>query len=61
MTQIFTQTPNLSAKIQETQAKDSFPDLVGPSQNTIKNILNFSKNLEVKTSKFLEYLEIVKS
>lgn len=61
MTQIFTQTPNLSAKTQETQAKDSFPDLAGPSQNTLQNILNFSKNLEVKTSKFLEYVEMMKS
>jgi hypothetical protein len=32
-----------------------------PSENALKNILNYSKNLEVKQSKLLPYLEFLKS
>ena len=32
-----------------------------PSENTLNNILNYSKNLEVKKLKLLPYLEFLKS
>lgn len=32
-----------------------------PSQISLQNVLNFSKNLEVIPSKFITYIEILKS
>ena len=32
-----------------------------PSENALMNILNYSKNLEVKPSKLLPYLEFLRS
>lgn len=61
MTQTFTLTPDFTAKNKQSLAKSEFPDFAEPSQHLIQNILNFSRNLEVKPSQYVKHVELVKS
>lgn len=60
MTQTFTLDLDLTAKQNEKEFNQEF-DFAGPSEQTIQNILNFSRNLEVKKSEFLKSIELLKS
>lgn len=61
MTQTFTQIINLTAKIRKEEKKiPSFEDAV-PSETVVQTILNFSKNLEIKHSKLVPAIEMMKS
>jgi hypothetical protein len=66
MTQTFTSNLNETATKLEKENhyqlsdSDSFRN-AGPSINVINNILNFSKNLEVKRSRFVNTIEVIKS
>ena len=58
MTQTF--TPNLNEtnlKLEKVQ----FSGFIEPSKNVLDNILNFSKNLEIKHSKLVDVIEVIKS
>ena len=52
MTQTFTSNINETATKSNKDPKDQFANFSEPSKNVINNILNFSKNLEIKRSKF---------
>ncbi|MDO8998545.1 MAG: hypothetical protein Q7W45_02190 [Bacteroidota bacterium] len=41
--------------------KDQLPEFAEPSKNVINNILNFSKSLEIKKSRFVDLIEVIKS
>lgn len=60
MTQTFTSAFDLTAEKFE-KLKHSLFYNAEPSNNTIQNILNYSKNLEVKTSALIDHIEIIKS
>lgn len=56
-------TPNLNEitiKL-EKDLQDQLPDFFDPSKDVMNNILNFSKNLDVKKSRFVDAIEIMKS
>lgn len=61
MTQTFTSNINETATKSNKDPKDQFANFAEPSKNVINNILNFSKNLEIKRSKFVDMIELVKS
>jgi hypothetical protein len=61
MTQTFTSNINETATKSNNDPKDQFANFAEPSKNVINNILNFSKNLEIKRSKFVDMIELVKS
>ncbi|MBL7922057.1 MAG: hypothetical protein JNJ40_17210 [Bacteroidia bacterium] len=61
MTRTFTSNLNETAIKTETDLGDQLPEFAEPSKNVIDNILNFSKNLDVKRSKFVETIETIKS
>jgi hypothetical protein len=61
MTQTFTSNINETATKSNKDPKDQFVNFAEPSKNVINNILNFSKNLEIKRSKFVDMIELVKS
>jgi hypothetical protein len=61
MTQTFTSNLNETATRSKKDLKDQFADFAEPSKNVIDNILNFSKNLEIKRSKFIDTIEVIKS
>jgi len=61
MTQTFTSNINETATKSNKDPKDQFSNFSEPSKNVINNILNFSKNLEIKRSKFVDMIELVKS
>ena len=61
MTQTFTLDLDFTAQETEKDQKRSFLDIADPSETTIQNILNYSKNLEVKQSGFIKNIEIIKS
>jgi len=61
MTQTFTLDLDFTAKEAEKEQKNTFLDIAEPSENTIQNILNFSRNLEVKQSKLIRSIELLKS
>ncbi len=61
MTQTFTSNLNETATQSNKDLKDQFANFVEPSKNVIDNILNFSKNLEIKKSKFVDFVEVIKS
>lgn len=60
---IQTSTPDLdfTAKETQTEQKPGLPEIAEPSERTIQNILNYSRNLEVKQSMFIKDVEILKS
>lgn len=45
----------------EAEEKISLPDLTEPSDNVVNMILNFSKNLEIKTSEYIKEVKLMKS
>lgn len=61
MTQTFTSNLNEIATKSNKDLKDQFANFAEPSKNVIDNILNFSKNLEIKKSKFVDFVEVIKS
>lgn len=61
MTQTFTLRPTLTEKTAKNENKPSSFGAEGPSESVINNILNFSKNLEIKHSRLVPAIEIVKS
>jgi hypothetical protein len=61
MTQTFTPGTDFTAKQTEKEPDKAFLKLAEPSESTIQNILNFSKNLEVKQSKWIDTIELLKS
>jgi hypothetical protein len=61
MTQTFTSNLNETATQSNKDLKDQFAGFAEPSKNVIDNILNFSKNLEIKHSKFVDAIEVMKS
>ncbi len=60
---ISTSTPALD--FSENKLKNSkenhFPDFASPSFRAIEAILNYSKNLEIIKSKFVQEIELIKS
>lgn len=61
MTETFTPKLDLNVKPSLEEQKIPFAGFAGPSTNVINNILNFSKNLEIKNSKFIEDIQLMKS
>lgn len=61
MTQTFTLDLDFTAKEAERKQKSDFLEFAEPSNSTIQNILNFSRNLEVKQSKLVKSIELLKS
>jgi len=61
MTQTFTLDLDFTAHETKKEQKNTFLDIAEPSENTIQNILNFSKNLEVKQSSLIKTIEMLKS
>lgn len=57
---IQTFTTNLNEKVIKSENNQS-PDSTEPGKMIIDTILNFSRNLEVRNSKFIEAIEIIKS
>jgi hypothetical protein len=61
MIETFTPRVDWHAKPTLKEEKIPFTDFAEPSKNVIKNILNFSKNLEVKQSFFIKDIAFIKS
>lgn len=61
MTQTFTLDLDFTAKNIEKELKSQFLEIAEPSEKTIQNILNFSRNLEIKKSRFLPPIEVIRS
>ena len=61
MTKTFTQRPDLTAITLKKEKKIPFFEVAGPSNTIIQNILNFSKNLEVKHSRLIPPIELIRS
>lgn len=61
MTQTFTLDLDFTAKETKKEQKNAFLEIAEPSNGTIQNILNFSRNLEVKQSKLVKSIELLKS
>ncbi|MES2681683.1 MAG: hypothetical protein V4635_17440 [Bacteroidota bacterium] len=61
MTETFTHGLDLNVKPSPEEPKIPFAGFAEPSKNVIQNILNFSKNLEIKRSKFVSDIELIKS
>ena len=60
MTQTFTSQIHETA-IKTKKAQSELPEFAEPSDNVLDNILNFSKNLEIKKSRFVDFVETIKS
>ena len=61
MTRTFTSNLNETAIKSAKDHGDQLPEFAEPSKNVIDNILNFSKNLEIKRSRFVDSIEMIKS
>ena len=61
MIQTFTPALDITVADTEKESKNNFFDLAEPSNLTIQNILNYSKNLEVKQSRLIREVELMKS
>jgi hypothetical protein len=61
MMQTFTPGPDLAANETEKEEKSTLLEFAEPSENTLQNILNYSKNLEIKQSKWISSVELLKS
>jgi hypothetical protein len=61
MTQTFTSASDFTAEQPQKELKNTFLASAEPSENTIQNILNFSKNLEIKQSKLVNFIELIRS
>jgi hypothetical protein len=45
----------------KTSTENQLPDFASPSLKTIEAILNYSKNLEIKKSKYVQEIEFMRS
>lgn len=61
MTQTFTPDLDLTAQDTEKELTAGFLSHAEPSKGTIQNILNYSRNLEIKKSQLIPAIEIIKS
>ena len=61
MIQTFTLDLDFTAKNTEKEQKNALLQFAEPSKTTIANILNFSRNLEIKQSKLINSIELLKS
>lgn len=61
MTQTFTPATDFTDEEHRKEQKNTFQDFDVPSEKTIQNILNFSKNLEIKPSRLVEAVEFIRS
>jgi hypothetical protein len=61
MTQTFTPDLDLTAKKTEKEPTDNLLEHAEPSLKTIQTILNYSKNLEIKSSALINDIEVIKS
>lgn len=61
MTETFTQSPDLTAEHPVKEEKIPFAPFAEPSENVIRNILNFSRNLEIKKSGLIPPIEVIRS
>lgn len=61
MTKTFTLDLDFTANNTKKEQKNTFLEFAEPSERTLQNILNFSKNLEVKQSKLVKSIELLKS
>ena len=61
MIQTSTLSPDFTANEAKKEQKTDFLNFAEPSVATIQTILNYSKNLEVKSSNLLKNIEFVKS
>jgi hypothetical protein len=61
MTKTFTLDLDFTANDIKKEQKNTFLNIAEPSERTLQNILNFSKNLEVKHSKLVRSMEWIKS
>ncbi len=61
MTQTFTPALDFTANDTKKEQKNAFSEFAEPSNNSIQNILNYSKSLEIKHSELIKEVEIVKS
>lgn len=61
MITIFTPATDLPATKQNEKKEAQLPDLEGPSDHVIANILNFSRSLEICKSRLVGEVEIVKT
>ena len=60
---IITFTPNKTTTEENTvkTKQMNLPEFLDPSENTINAILNYSKNLEIKSSLLMDEFEVLKS
>ena len=61
MTETFTPGLDLNVKPSLEEPKIPFAGFAEPSKNVIKNILNYSKNLEIKKSVLVSDISLIKS
>ncbi|MDI1353767.1 MAG: hypothetical protein PSX36_02525 [bacterium] len=61
MIQTFTHASQSTANQSKRKKEDEPFTFAEPSFNTIQTILNFSKNLEIRHTKFVRDIEIIKS
>ncbi|PBQ34243.1 hypothetical protein CNR22_21535 [Sphingobacteriaceae bacterium] len=61
MTRTFTLDLDFTATVNKKEQQNTFLDHAEPSERTLQNILNFSRNLEVKPSKLIHTIELLKS
>jgi hypothetical protein len=61
MIKTFTPVSNFTVKTEKEKAEVQLPDTDSPSENVINSILNYSRNLEVKRSGFVENVEFIRS
>jgi hypothetical protein len=61
MTKTFTLDLDFTANDIKKEQKNTFLNIAEPSERTLQNILNFSKNIEVKHSKLVRSMEWIKS
>lgn len=60
---IKTSTPifDLTAEQSQTEKAIALADFAEPSEKSIQAILNYSKNLEVRQSQLIPFIELIKS
>jgi hypothetical protein len=56
-----TQVLDFTEEKSKQTGQDFLPDFDSPSLQSISNILNYSRNLDVKRSKFVKEIEYIRS
>jgi hypothetical protein len=56
-----TQVLDFTEEKNKQAGQDHLPDFDSPSLQSISNILNYSRNLDVKKSKFVKDIEYIRS